>query len=83
MNKETGRLVLASGNIFRWEHVQVTGRGGIRGDFVSEPSSADIAEAKAFSVGKAPNGSRYRDCVTDERHAKSALNQHITGGTNN
>ena len=83
MTTDSGRLILASGNIFRWEHVRVTGRGGIRGDFVRDPSDADIAEAQAFAIRTVPSGARYGGCLTDERHAKAAIKQHITGGSDN
>lgn len=83
METRTGRHILSSGNIFRWEHMKLGGRGGLRGDFVRTPSDADIKEAKAFCQSQTPGGASWSGTITDGATARAALDSHVIGGSRN
>lgn len=84
MNTIRGKFIVASGNIFNWEHRRRAGKGAISGEFTSKPSKADLKEAHAFCIGQSPPRARHVfEGVSDRKTANAFMDRHLVGGSRN
>lgn len=84
MNTTKGTKPLASGNLFSWEHTQMTGRGAIQGRFSSQPSDADVAEANCIMASLAPpHATTVLQELDTERASNARRDQFLMGVSRN